>query len=396
MSWFRGAADSNSSFTAEAREERRKKLEEERLERLNKRNRQKRLVELAVSSPSSPVVSRAPSPDRLPVVPESAPPSPGHTPVVMPDDQQQAAAEAAALRAQQMALPFEEQDFDDDSDAWKKIISTKFQRHDPEFWVQEIEAEMARAGINSQWSKRTALLGKDILPEDVVEELKPMFRLTKAQAGTHPYKDIKEELLSIFGKKDEQALEKAAARRLTTRPSALGKVLIHDICPGIRPFRGCHCARVVYYFFINQMPQVIKTQLAGRKFNADTYKEIFQKADDVFLSNKLTATAPVVAAVDDLNVTQPALSYPVEAVSTRGRGARGGRGQGRGCGGRGGRGGTNSNTTQNTQTKPPSSDAEPTNLCSMHKKWKKEAQHCRDPFVCEWAKFIKPRPSTNN
>ena len=168
-----------------------------------------------------------------------------------------------------------------------------------------------------------------------------------------------------------------------------------DICPGIRPFRDCHCARVVYYFFMNQMPQVIKTQLAGRKFNADTYKEIFQKADDVFLSNKLATNPPVVAAVDDLNTTQPALQYPVDAVSNpnRGRGARGGRGQGRGRGNRGGRGGTQ---TPNPTTPKPTTDAEPTNLCSMHKKWKKEAQHCRDPFVCEWAKFIKPRPSTSN
>ena len=73
--------------------------------------------------------------------------------------------------------------------------------------------------------------------------------------------------------------------------------------------------------------------MAKERFNATTYKAIFQHADDVFDANRLGATsaAPVVAAVSatqDLNETQPALQYPVAAASFRG----GARGRGRGGG----------------------------------------------------------------
>ena len=140
-----------------------------------------------------------------------------------------AAEEAARIRAENLVKPFEDQDFDDDAEAWKKSLSFKFNRHDPQFWVNNVEAEMTNFGINSQWSRRNALMGKDILPEDVIEELKPLLRLSKAESGPHIYKDIRNEILNIYSLKEEQAFERAASRRLTTRPSALGKQLINDI-----------------------------------------------------------------------------------------------------------------------------------------------------------------------
>ena len=227
-------------------------------------------------------------------------------------------------------VDFEDEDKADDAEAWKKSISLKFDRSDPEWWFSNIEAQMTAAGINLQWSKRNALLAKDTLPEDVLEELKPLFRLKKAEAGDKPYKDIKKELLSIYGKKDEQALNKAAARRLTSRPSALGKTLIHDICPDAKPFSKCHCARVVWWFFINQMPQVVKTSLADKEFNKDTYKAVFELADKVYASNRLGPDSPAVVATVSLDETQPAIPYAVDAVTfqSRGGGARRSRGQG--------------------------------------------------------------------
>ena len=319
------------------------------------------------------------------------------------DEMTDAAARAAAARTAELAKPFDEQDFDDDGDAWKKSLSLKFDRNDVLFWFSETEVVMTNHGINRQWSKRNALMGKDILPDDVIEEIKPLLRLTKQEAGNNIYQTIKKELISIFGPKKETAFEKAASRRLTSRPSALGKLLINDICPDAKPLVSCHCERAVYYYFMQQMPQVIKTQLADKDFNANTYKNIFKLADEVFAANKLGATsgATVVAAVSvtspaapqELDTTQPALQYPVEATSFRGqprgrgRGPRGNRGRG------GNRGGQTAQPTTTAQTKPVTTNATlPPNLCSMHKKYQKNAMHCRDPFVCEWAKFIIPRP----
>ena len=113
------------------------------------------------------------------------------------DDSDMTTAEAAraALRQAELLKPFEDQNFDDDSEAWKKSLSFKFNKHDPQFWINNIEAEMTNFGINSQWSRRNALMGKDILPEDVIEELKPLLRLSKTDAGTFIYKTIKEEII---------------------------------------------------------------------------------------------------------------------------------------------------------------------------------------------------------
>ena len=257
---------------------------------------------------------------------------------------------------------------------------------------------MTSFGINLQWSRRNALMAKDILPEDVIEELKPLLRLSKTDAGPYIYKTLKEEILTLFAPKEENAYEKAAARRLTTRPSALGKLLINDICPGVKPFENCHCARGVYYFFMLQMPQVIKTALADKKFNAQTYKDVFKLADDVFNANKLgSATAVVAAVTADADTTLPALQYPVEAVTSKptrgGRGGRGGRGRG------GNRGGRGANQTSTSNASPPAAaenknqtnETLPPNLCFVHKKYKKQANHCRNPFVCEWAKHVVPR-----
>ena len=175
--------------------------------------------------------------------------------------------------------------------------------------------------------------------------------------------------------------------------------MIHDICPGAKPFNGCHCARVVWWFFIKQMPQVIKTGLAEKRFTKDTYGELFDLADKIYNANNLGASSPaVVAAVTpvSLDETQPAIPYPVEAATFRG--GRGGRGRGGRGGGRGGQSRGGGQSSQPSSAAPASSSSKkddnqdlPKNLCSNHKKHKKKAYHCKDPFVCEWASFIIPK-----
>ena len=65
--------------------------------------------------------------------------------------------EAAEL-ARQRKLPVSEANFDDDSEAWKKEIKLKFEPHDVPYWINSIESQMRKFGINSQWSKETPLL----------------------------------------------------------------------------------------------------------------------------------------------------------------------------------------------------------------------------------------------
>ena len=128
-----------------------------------------------------------------------------------------------AQLAVERAKTVQEANYPDDSEAWKKELKLKFDRHDVLYWINASESDMKKFGINSQWSKKNAIVS--MLPPDIVEELKPILRLSEEDQGPHIYKDLRQELLSLFGPRDEDAFKKAIALRLTGRPSALGKDL---------------------------------------------------------------------------------------------------------------------------------------------------------------------------
>ena len=330
------------------------------------------------------------------------------------DDSVQSAASVMSTPAEiaaQRALPFEDQDFDDDAEAWKKELKLKFDPHDVPYWFNSVESTLKKYGINKQWSRKDAIV--PLLPDEVVEECKPILRLPEAEAG-RVYKALKQEIIQLYGPKEEDAFKKAMALRLTTTPSALGKKLIHVICPGTNPFDGCHCARMVFGFWDAQMTPEIKSHLAGLKFNKDTYKDILKKADEVFHANGGISRLPgVVAATTTATPTSPPTQTTPQVSAVRGgRGGRGNRGGGRG--GRGGRGGGNNSTpapannsnqkNQNSQSSnnknyqpkphqrgPRHSPDVPDNACSRHWQDGRNAKYCSDPLNCDWVKIIAPR-----
>ena len=233
---------------------------------------------------------------------------------------------AAAELARQRALPVDEANYDNDPESWKKELKLKFDAH----WFNDIEADMKKYGINRQWDKKNAI--KSVLPEDVIEELKPLLRLTEAEAGDTIYKDVKTELLSIYGPKQTDAFRKAMALRLTGRPSALGKQLIHLICPGSKPMDSCHCANMIFGFWEAQMTPQIRTKLAGQIFDKNAYKTIFKLADEVWEVNGGASAAVVAAAklvTAPINAPSPAQDGDAAQISAlqRGRG-RGGNNRG--------------------------------------------------------------------
>ena len=93
---------------------------------------------------------------------------------------------AAQLAAEKLK-PFEDANFPDDDEAWKKELRVKFEKHDVEYWFNTVEGQMKKFGINSQWSKKDAIV--TVLPDDVIEECKPILRLKQDEAGDHVYKD---------------------------------------------------------------------------------------------------------------------------------------------------------------------------------------------------------------
>ena len=317
--------------------------------------------------------------------------------------------DAAAIAAQK-ALPFEDASYPDDDEAWKKELKLKFDKSDVKYWFNSVENQMRKYGINSQWSKKDAITL--VLPEDVVEECKPILRLDQTEAGEHIYRDLKKEILKLYSPKDEDAYLQAAALKLDGKPSALGKKLIHKLCPGAKPFENCHCARIVYGMWVSKLSPAIKVQITDIKFDKDTYNQVFDKADKAFDSLGGNSTPAVVAAMSEPSPdsTGPSQSEVTQtsAVSNRGRGrgafrgARGGRGRGTY---RGGQNNQNQNRQTQNQNQPSSQkphqkgqrhpDGPPDSACSRHWAAGRGATYCTDPLNCGWASIIAPRPPKN-
>ena len=325
------------------------------------------------------------------------------------EEEMDAAQAAAAELARQKALPFEVSDYENDDDSWKKELKIKFDPQDVKYSFNAIEAQLKKFGINRQWDKKNSLVS--ILPDDIVDECKPILRLTEDEQGEHIYKDLKDEIMQLYGPKEEDAFKKAMALKMTGKPSAFGKKLLHIICPGSKPLEGCHCAKMVFGFWDAQLSPPIRTKLAGMSFNKDTYQNMFKLADQAYLANGGSAAPqiPVVGAVTSSVPTDD--SNPQVAAVSRGRGGRGAGRGGRGGRGRGqGRGNssapsnqTQSASTSNSNQKPHQKGAKHPDLpssaawaCAQHWKKGRGAPYCSDPLICQWVNVVAPRnPSSS-
>ena len=79
----------------------------------------------------------------------------------------------------------------------------------------ELEGQLELIEIKSQWSKRMAL--QKLLPLEIKEEVKSLLRITKTRSGNDIYFRLKQELLDLFGVKNQV---------LSGKPSQLGKKLM--------------------------------------------------------------------------------------------------------------------------------------------------------------------------
>ena len=201
------------------------------------------------------------------------------------------------------------------------------------------------------------------------------------------------------------------ALKMTGKPSAFGKKLLHIICPGSKPLDGCHCAKMVFGFWDAQLSPPIRTKLAGMSFNKDTYQEMFKLADQAYLANGGSAAPqpPVIGAVS--NPSDDLTQNPQVAAASRGRGGRGAGRGGRGGRGRGGNNqssappqnnaasATNANSNQKPHQRGPKHadlPAKATWACAQHWKKGRGAPYCSDPLICQWVNVVAPRtPSTS-
>ena len=316
---------------------------------------------------------------------------------VMPDNDEVAAAAAAAreeaLRRQRRK--FEDVDDPDQEDYYKRLnIKLKWDQ-DVNFWFNSIEASMKKAGVNSQWTKREELM--QLLPEHVMAEVKYLFCLSQDEAGEFPYRDIKHDVIRIFGPKPQDSMDKALSRIMVGRPSQLAKQLIDDICKCKPVLSNKCCQNVVFGLWRRSLNTPVRNAIAGKVFDQNTYKDVLAYADEVYNSNKFDN--PSRASVAAVSAEAPSEEATIAAVS-RGQGQSRGQSGGRGGRGRGGRGGG-----QSSQSGPPKPagavkgpkhpDNPPSGVCQTHHSFGKTAWWCQNPNSCPWKNYTAPRPNKN-
>ena len=325
--------------------------------------------------------------------------------------QAQEAAAAEAERAAAAAAAIEMVDFDqqntDDGDKANELarsIKVEFNPHDVRFWFSELEAEMLTANINKQWLKKTVLQRN--LPTKQKEDVKALLTLNQTQAGNDIYFRIKNELIRIYAPKPKDSYVKALSRTLVGLPSQLGNQLVNDVCKKASKLQGCCCSAAVEALWHLQLPVNIRAHVSNMTFDHSTYKNVFEAADQVFLSSKQVSVAAVAAV--NLDETQSAFApenQPQVAAVSGGRGGgrgggqnRGNRGNRGGRGGRGNRGGANrgggqrgGGGAQGRGTKHSSNP--PDSVCDRHYVHGDQAFYCVRPLTCPWASKVVQPPS---
>ena len=274
---------------------------------------------------------------------------------------------------------------------------------------------MSAVGVKKQYTKFQVL--STVLPKQVEDEMKSLLVMTEAEfPQKNAYKQLKTEILRIFGPKPEDSVERALNRVLTGKPSSLAIQLVNDLCKQPNKLECPCCPAIVTTLWKRQLGSNVRAGIASRKLTKATFNEITQEADDIHGEGRQSAAVAAVraevqgaaAAGSDssvLDTTQPGLQYPVpevSAVRTGGQG-RGGRGQrgGRGRGGRGGRGGQNGgNGGQGQGSQPRHKGSKHPDLppgewtgCSNHFKFGRSSYFCSEPATCPWKNVFITRPS---
>ena len=312
---------------------------------------------------------------------------PGTCEVGMPDNQ--------GAPAPPVNYDREDKEDGDKANEHARHIKVEFAQNDVKFWFSQLEDEMEMAGIGKQWLKKSVLQRN--LPLKQKEDVKAYLSLQKENAGPHIYLDIKNELICIYAAKPCDSYRKALTRTMTGLPSQLGYQIIDDICKQPQKLVGCCCPAAAQCLWSNQLPVSIRAHISDCEFDSQTYKQVFEKADQVYLSSKQLQVAAVVSSPLDETVSAfTPQNQPSEVAGNRNRNNRGGArgGSARGGRGRNNRGGGNQRGGGNntaTRRGPRHSSSPPEACCDRHYVHGDQAWYCLAPHSCPWKDRCTPK-----
>ena len=264
-------------------------------------------------------------------------------------------------------------------------IKVEFDSSDIKFWFSQLENEMVMASIKSQWLKKSVLQRN--LPNKQKEDVKAFLVLTQTEAGDQIYFKIKKELIRIYAPKPADSYKKALTRQMVGLPSQLGNQIVSDICKKASKLEGCCCAGAALALWSLQLPANIRAHISDKEFNHQTYKEVFEAADKVYLSGRQVTIAAVARPVEPgLDETLPAFSNQnqpqVAAVSNK---------NGSGGGGKKNKRNNRGGGKKNNDRGPKSDQNPPDSTCDRHYRHGDRAWYCLAPQTCPWKDKVSPK-----
>ena len=217
--------------------------------------------------------------------------------------------------------------------------------------------------------------------------------LTQTDAGTHIYLDIKTELIRIYAQKPHESYKLALTRTMTGLPSQLGYQLVRDVCKKSKKLEGCCCDSASHALWSLQLPVNVRAHISNMEFTPQTYKRVFEAADQCFLSaqqiNVSALSAASGGATANLDETQSAFlaqnqPQEVAAISkNQGQGKNKNKGQKNKNKGQ--------NKGQNKPRGPRHSSSPPESCCNRHYVHGPDAWYCLQPLTCPWVSKVKPK-----
>ena len=220
-----------------------------------------------------------------------------------------------------------------------------------------------------------------------------LLTLQQADAGNTIYLSIKTELLRIYAPKPRDSFARALGRTMVGLPSQLGYQLVNDVCKSPVKLDGCCCSSAVQALWQLQLPVNIRQHISSMEFDKDSYKKVFEAADQAFLSAKQINVAAISAsnAGASLDETLPAFSDQnqpvVAAVSQKNKGSGGG-GKNKKNKNKNNKGQNGSNSTTRG---PRHASQPPESCCDRHYVHGADAWYCLQPQTCPWSDKITPR-----
>ena len=316
-------------------------------------------------------------------------------------------------------------------DACRSVARIEFDQTDLNFFFKQVEIKMKSSGVKKQFTKMEVLT--TILPKKVIDEVKPILLKDEDQFPENDsYKQLKKEIIRIFGPGEGAAFERAFGRVLSGKPSQLARAIVNDMCP--HQLTGCCCAKWVQGLWLRQLPVSTRQAIASIPFTAENFADICKKADENYAQSHphaVTQIAAVTAAPvpqnqyvqpslpptaqlfspqdsfhqgwQDVNGQQEVAAVSYQAWRSRGRGQFRGNGRNRGFRGNrgggnrgassGGSGGSQYSASNPRHKGPRHADQPPFEACKKHWDWGKSAHYCLEPASCPWKSFFTPRQS---